>query len=81
MAQYNLADQFPELALGVLTPDFCHAFYDDDEDSSAAGGPIMNVWLGPAGTVSPLHRDPAHRQLCIVKEILSSLPESHGRVR
>lgn len=60
MAQYNLANQFPELALGVLTPDFCHAFYDDDEDSSAAGGPIMNVWLGPAGTVSPLHRDPAH---------------------
>jgi lysine-specific demethylase 8 len=59
MAQYNLADQFPRLALDVLTPDFCHAFYDN-EDSIAASALIMNIWLGPAGTVSPLHRDPAH---------------------
>lgn len=58
MAQYNLADQFPALAYDVLTPDFCYAFHNEEDTSD--GTVVMNMWLGPAGTVSPLHRDPRH---------------------
>lgn len=44
----------PELARDIATPDYC-----------AATGELraVNAWLGPAGTVTPLHTDPHHNLL------------------
>ena len=58
LAQHALLDQIPALRADVLTPDYC----------SLGGGarPALNAWLGPAGTVTPLHQDPQHNLLCQV---------------
>lgn len=57
LAQHALLQQIPALRADVRTPDYC----------SLGGGevpPTCNVWLGPAGTVTPLHHDPQHNLLC-----------------
>ncbi|ORY47479.1 Clavaminate synthase-like protein, partial [Rhizoclosmatium globosum] len=53
LAQHNLFRQIPELYNDIATPDFCH-MTDSDSD------PTPSIWLGPAGTISPLHTDPRH---------------------
>lgn len=67
LAQYNLFDQVPELKSDIQVPSIC---YVTAPSSSFAGyvykpvpdelAPITNIWFGPAGTVSPLHRDEHH---------------------
>ena len=54
MAQHPLFDQVPELAADVRPPE------------AVRRGKLhsANAWLGPAGTVSPLHFDPQHNLLC-----------------
>ncbi|KAK9845504.1 hypothetical protein WJX81_008092 [Elliptochloris bilobata] len=54
LAQHDLFAQVPELARDISTPDYC-----------AATGELcaVNAWLGPAGTVTPLHTDPHHNLL------------------
>lgn len=69
LAQHNLFDQIPALRADISVPDICNV-YAPELDYSATEGtncvyqpvpdfitPIINVWIGPAQTVSPLHRD------------------------
>ena len=50
--------QVPQLGDDVCIPDYCYTGDDEDVD--------INVWIGPGGTVSPLHTDPKHNLLCQV---------------
>ncbi len=58
LAQHGLFDQIPQLRDEIMIPDYCYA----------GNGELYNTnfWLGPAGTVSPLHRDHNHNILCQV---------------
>lgn len=59
LAQHNLLDQIPRMHKDIAVPDYVHArsllgLWDNDAD------PIINLWFGPADTVSPAHTDPHH---------------------
>lgn len=54
LAQHQLLDQVPQLQDDILVPDYCHLGEDP---------PRLHAWLGPRGTVSPLHHDPDHNIL------------------
>lgn len=58
LAQHQLFEQTPELRRDFVTPDYC----------MLGAGEVLqiNSWLGPAGTVSPLHTDPHHNLLAQV---------------
>jgi hypothetical protein len=58
LAQHSLLDQIPALAADICTPDYCAL----GEGKLQA----VNAWLGPAGTVTPLHHDPHHNLLAQV---------------
>ncbi|XP_076033812.1 bifunctional peptidase and arginyl-hydroxylase JMJD5-like [Oratosquilla oratoria] len=55
LAQHQLLDQVPELKDDVAVPDYCFLGQDDE--------PKIHAWIGPKGTVSPLHHDPDHNIL------------------
>jgi [histone H3]-dimethyl/trimethyl-L-lysine36 demethylase len=56
LAQHALFDQIPALRRDIFTPDYCSLGED--------GAPhTVNAWLGPRGTVTPLHYDPDHNLL------------------
>lgn len=77
LAQHQLLEQIPELRSDLVTPDYCALLLDVDEEggeeennarSSSAVAPradevLVNAWLGPVGTVSPLHHDPYYNLL------------------
>ncbi|KAA1077771.1 hypothetical protein PGT21_019423 [Puccinia graminis f. sp. tritici] len=60
LAQYNLFNQFPKLKDDIQLPEYvyCDLPPDDRPKPDVEDGVILNVWLGPAGTVSPAHVDP-----------------------
>uniref|UniRef100_A0A182PTJ7 JmjC domain-containing protein n=1 Tax=Anopheles epiroticus TaxID=199890 RepID=A0A182PTJ7_9DIPT len=69
LAQHDLFDQIPALRADIAVPD-----YIGRTDSR----PRIRAWLGPKGTVSPLHTDPCHNFLCQVfgaKLIILARPE------
>lgn len=59
LAQHELFQQIPELTQDFEPPIYC---YTNSEDEDIA----TNIWLGPKGTISPLHTDPKHNCLCQV---------------
>lgn len=70
LAQHDLFTQIPFLRNDVLLPDYLwttpppHPVPDKNKDRVAA--PQLNAWLGPAGTITPLHTDAMHNLLCQV---------------
>ena len=59
LAQHRLLDQIPKLRADILVPDYCAL-------ADAAEPELVNVFIGPATTVSPLHSDPRHNFFCQV---------------
>ncbi|KAI8922901.1 hypothetical protein BC831DRAFT_498910 [Entophlyctis helioformis] len=57
LAQHNLLDQMPRLCRDILVPDYCYV-KEREEGGPVLDDAIVNAWLGPGGTVSPLHTDP-----------------------
>jgi hypothetical protein len=61
LAQHNLLMQFPELRNDIRIPDYVYVDLAVPEDFPAYMPPgndeqlVINVWLGPKGTVSPAH--------------------------
>jgi hypothetical protein len=68
LAQHNLFVQFPLLEADIITPDIVYSCppapsyfqeykppVDDEEGVEMA---IMNAWIGPRGTTTPVHFDP-----------------------
>lgn len=61
LAQYELFDQIPELRADIFVPDYI---------GTTDLNPRIKAWLGPKGTISPLHTDPSHNLLCQVRSQL-----------
>lgn len=73
LAQHTLFTQIPSLKSDLLIPDYCYTTPPTPADPLAPNNPPplseeldsvkINIWLGPAGTTSPLHTDPHHNIL------------------
>ncbi|KAI9034409.1 hypothetical protein DFJ74DRAFT_640210 [Hyaloraphidium curvatum] len=60
LAQHDLMGQIPRLRADVAVPDYAFAIGASDASDRPPPDPIVNLWFGPAGTVSPAHTDPHH---------------------
>uniref|UniRef100_A0A1A9ZF00 JmjC domain-containing protein n=1 Tax=Glossina pallidipes TaxID=7398 RepID=A0A1A9ZF00_GLOPL len=71
LAQHELFEQIPLLKKDFNVPDYC-SLRSSNTDVD------IKAWLGPEGTVSPLHYDPKHNLLCQVfgsKRIILASPK------
>ena len=80
LAQHSLLAQIPALRSDIAIPDYC--FLDPPPPSPGfffnyklttyfytlpcPSSPILNAWIGPPWTISPLHYDPYHNLLAQV---------------
>uniref|UniRef100_A0A182IQY3 JmjC domain-containing protein n=1 Tax=Anopheles atroparvus TaxID=41427 RepID=A0A182IQY3_ANOAO len=74
LAQHDLFDQVPALRRDITVPDYI---------GRTDANPRIKAWLGPKGTVSPLHTDPCHNLLCQVfgsKTIILARPEDTDKL-
>lgn len=68
LAQHDLFTQLPALRTDILIPDLCYTTPPRSTPASTKpvsqlDEPLLNAWLGPPGTQSPLHTDPYHNIL------------------
>lgn len=71
LAQHNLFDQIPALRNDILIPEYCCVGNGNETVD-------IKAWLGPKGTISPMHYDPKHNLLCQVfghKKIILAAPD------
>ncbi|KAL8381254.1 hypothetical protein RB595_005504 [Gaeumannomyces hyphopodioides] len=81
LAQHQLFSQLPRLREDIRIPDYCYTappspppslFLGPDGGAEARqppaelDEPMLNAWLGPPGTITPLHTDPYHNMLAQV---------------
>ncbi|MCJ1427900.1 hypothetical protein MMC29_005806 [Sticta canariensis] len=71
LAQHDLFAQIPSLRNDICVPDYCYTAppplsHLQKRQTPQLSEPLLNAWLGPAGTVSSLHTDPYHNILCQV---------------
>lgn len=71
LAQHQLFLQLPQLRNDILIPDHCYTTppphpTDHSQDQPELDTPLLNAWLGPPGTITPLHTDPYHNLLAQV---------------
>ncbi|CAH1113358.1 unnamed protein product [Psylliodes chrysocephalus] len=74
LAQHNLFEQITELKDDICIPEYCCLSLDYDNTTE----PDINAWLGPVGTVSPLHHDPKNNLLAQIygtKQIILFSPK------
>ena len=64
LAQHDLLVRVPELAEACADIPPYVGRGDPRDDDDATPTPDRRVWLGPSGTITPLHRDPYHNLLC-----------------
>lgn len=80
LAQHNLFDQVPALRQDILVPEYCCC---TETSGPSEPQPDIKAWLGPKGTVSPMHHDPKHNLLCQVfghKEIILAAPSDSANL-
>lgn len=68
LAQHDLFDQIPRLAKDIVIPDYCTSPHVQ-----------RRIWIGPAGTKTPIHHDPYENIFCQIvgyKYILLYPPEA-----
>ncbi|KAK4175859.1 hypothetical protein QBC36DRAFT_17342 [Triangularia setosa] len=67
LAQHQLFSQLPQLRNDIVVPDLCYTSpppkVDDEHPVAELEEPMLNAWLGPPGTITPLHTDPYHNLL------------------
>lgn len=76
LAQHNLFDQIPALRNDILVPDYCCLSNRTSSIDNEVEHDIK-AWLGPEGTISPMHHDPKHNLLCQIfghKRIILAAP-------
>ncbi|WPG99947.1 Hypothetical protein R9X50_00277000 [Acrodontium crateriforme] len=76
LAQHDLFAQIPALRNDIAIPDYCFTLPPAADcavrktaglkDVAQLEEPMLNAWLGPGGTKTPLHTDPYHNVLCQV---------------
>lgn len=71
LAQHELFTQLPSLRNDIPTPDLCYTSPPPHPLSPSLNKPelplpLINAWLGPAGTITPLHTDGYHNLLAQV---------------
>lgn len=72
LAQHDLFAQIPALRNDIAIPDYCYSDLPNPaigeqealpENRDSPSEVYINIWLGPANTISPLHTDPHHNIL------------------
>lgn len=78
LAQHDLFTQIPSLREDIIVPDYCYttppvpitysaaALTTGMDQAPQLSEPLLNAWVGPKGTKTPLHTDPYHNILCQV---------------
>ena len=70
LAQHDLFSQIRSLRSDISIPDYCYCTTTTASSASESPPPteepFINAWLGPSGTISPLHTDPHHNIFCQV---------------
>lgn len=73
LAQHNLFDQIPALRSDIISPEYCCLSDNLDREPDLD----IKAWLGPKGTISPMHQDPKYNLLCQVigmKKVILAAP-------